>query len=89
MLLSDLRENLKGTGMDFLAAPLDSVLQALNETTAHYLYQYHVYGPASNPEAKTEAIPALRKDSAQDVTTMLKHTDTDRPISLLQNGASQ
>jgi hypothetical protein len=87
--LSDWRQKLQGTSLDFLASTLGSVQQALNETTEHLLYQYHVYGPASNPEAKTEGIPALQKDSAQDVTTMLQHQDTDRPISLLQNGATQ
>jgi hypothetical protein len=68
---------------------LNAVKQVLDETTEHYLYQYHVFGPASNPEAKTEFIPTLHENSAQDVTTMLQQTDADRPIDLLQNGASK
>ncbi|MGD0540854.1 MAG: AsmA-like C-terminal region-containing protein, partial [Tepidisphaeraceae bacterium] len=90
VLLSDWREKLKGTSMNFLADTLGTVQQALNEATEHLLYQYHVYGPANDPEAKAEAIPDLKKNSAQDVTTMLQHTDADRPITLLSpNGASQ
>ncbi|MGD0460971.1 MAG: hypothetical protein ABSB74_00640 [Tepidisphaeraceae bacterium] len=90
VLLSDWRQKLKGTSMDFLADTLGTVQQTLNEATEHLLYQYHVYGPASDPETKAEGIPDLQKNSAQDVTTMLRHTDADRPITLLNaNGAAQ
>ncbi len=87
MLLSDVRDKVNGTGLDFLGDAANTVAHALNSATKD-LYQYHVYGPASNPESKAEVIPALQKNSTQDVTTMLQHTDTDRPITLLQNGAS-
>jgi hypothetical protein len=87
VLLSDVRDKVNGTGLDFLGDALNTVAHALNSATKD-LYQYHVYGPASNPESKAEVIPALQKNSTQDVTTMLQHTDADRPISLLQNGAS-
>jgi hypothetical protein len=86
-LLSDWREKLKGSDLDFLADPAGAVQKTLNQFTEHLLYQLHVHGNASDPEISKEAIPELQKESAGDVATMLKHTDSDRPITLLnQNG---
>jgi len=87
-LLGNWRDRLQHSDFAFLADIAGDVQKTLDKTTEHLLYQEHVYGPAGDPKIVTEAGGDV-KSSAQDVTRMLKHSDSDRPATLLnQNGGN-
>jgi AsmA-like C-terminal region len=85
-LLGNWRDRLQHSDFSFLADVAGDVQKTLDQTTKNLLYQVHVSGPAGNPNVGLEAGGEV-KSSAKDVTNMLKHSDSDRPMTLLnQNG---
>jgi hypothetical protein len=88
ILLGDWRDKLKHSNVSWLsgvfADAMGQVQDALNKTTENLLYYVHVYGPAGNPQLETEGSPLLKAKAAQAVTTMMRHSDSDRPDTLLQ-----